>query len=59
KVSDEPLIEFLNDISAQTVEMWQDSDGMQYLRCKKSPRGKPGDSRVIDYVDEKPYVKLL
>lgn len=52
------LAEFHAGAAKQVVTTWLDDSGLQYLQLRKSPSGPVGSSRVVEYLDEPPYLRI-
>ncbi|MES3517975.1 MAG: ATPase domain-containing protein [Natronomonas sp.] len=50
---------FYLDSSAQIIDTWVENDGIQYLQLKKSPSGDVGSVRVVEYINEPPFARLV
>jgi hypothetical protein len=58
EVMDDELAAFHVDAAQQVIRTWLGSSGLQYVTVKKSPTGHIGSSRVVEYIDEPPYVRV-
>lgn len=52
------LAAFYVDAAGQVLRTWMDESGLQYLRLKKSPIGSVGTSRLIEYLEDEPYLRV-
>lgn len=57
-VGGEQLAAFLASSAEQVVKTWRGEEGLQYLSIRKSPSGSPARSRVVEPIDEPPFVRL-
>jgi circadian clock protein KaiC len=55
---DDQLSEFHSDAAGQVMETYMDESGLQYLSLTKSPTGLLGSTRVLEFIDEEPYVRV-
>jgi KaiC/GvpD/RAD55 family RecA-like ATPase len=42
----------------QTLETWVSDNGLQYIELQKSPSGFMGSTRLVEYVEDKPYMRV-
>ncbi len=42
----------------QVVRTWLHESGLQYVKLAKSPTGRLGDTRLVEYTDDPPYVRV-
>ena len=56
-LSDE-LAAFYENGAWQTLETWVSDDGLQYLELQKSPSGYMGSTRLVEYVQDEPYMRI-
>jgi hypothetical protein len=49
---------FLKDSADQVFHLWQDSDGLEYVKLEKSITGTPGVSRLMSLQADPPYLEL-
>lgn len=56
-MSDE-LAAFYVDAAGQVLRTWMADSGLQYINLKKSPIGSVGTTRLVEYLDEYPYVRI-
>ena len=49
---------YLEDSSRQVLSTYLDDRGLQYVELQKSPRGYLGSKRLVEYLDEPPYVRV-
>ena len=54
----ENIEEFFTNNASQALELWRHDNGLQYLTLEKSPVGYVGMSRLVDHVDEPPFVRV-
>lgn len=54
----EGTAEFYTDAASQAVSTWQDEKGLQYVRLEKGCGGEVGGVRLVEFVEEYPYVRL-
>jgi circadian clock protein KaiC len=52
------LTGFFEGVADQVVRTWRGSDELQYLSIPKSPTGTPGHTRVVEPLEDSPYVRL-
>jgi hypothetical protein len=52
------LAEFYTDAATQVLETWLDDTGLQYVRLKKAPTGEIGGLRLVEYIEDKPYIRM-
>lgn len=57
-VSGEQLTSFFTGAADQVVRTWRGEDELQYLSVPKSPAGTPGHTRVVEPLEDPPYVDL-
>jgi hypothetical protein len=55
---DDELAEFYKNGSWQVLRTWINDKGLQYLKLKKSPAGFLGSTRLVEYTEEKPYMRI-
>lgn len=53
------LAEFYTDSAAQVLETWRDETGIQYVQLRQSPTGEVGAVRLVDYLEQPPYVRVV
>lgn len=56
-LSDE-VAEFFANGASQVLELWRHDTGLQYLTLEKSPAGYVGATRLVDTLDEPPFVRV-
>lgn len=49
---------FLEDSADQILRLWQEPDGLEYLKLEKSVTGSPGVNRLISLQSNPPYIEL-
>lgn len=49
---------FFVDAATQVLDLWRDETGLQYVQLRKGDRGELGGVRLVDFVDEPPYLTL-
>lgn len=49
---------FLEDSADQILHLWQEPDGLEYLKLEKSSTGTPGVSRLMSLQSTPPYLEL-
>lgn len=54
----EEVSEFFTNSAAQALEFWRHENGLQYLTLEKSPAGYVGATRLVDHIEESPYVRI-
>ncbi len=54
----EDIEEFFTNNASQALELWRHDNGLQYLTLEKSPMGYVGSSRLVDNIDEPPFVRI-
>ncbi|MUV89629.1 hypothetical protein GJ629_06755 [Halapricum sp. CBA1109] len=52
------LSAFYANAAWQTVSTWIDDRGLQYIKLEKSPAGFLGSTRLVEYLDERPYMRV-
>jgi len=52
------LAAFYQNGAWQILRTWIDESGLQYLKIKKSPAGYLGSTRLVEYVDDEPYIQI-
>jgi len=52
------LAEFYKNGAWQVLRTWINDKGLQYLKLKKSPAGFLGSTRLVEYRDEQPYMRV-
>jgi KaiC/GvpD/RAD55 family RecA-like ATPase len=55
---DDKLAEFYKNGAWQVIRTWINDKGLQYLKLKKSPSGFLGSTRLVEYTDSKPYMRI-
>lgn len=58
KVMASRMAEFYTDAASQVVRTWLDDNGFQYIRLEKAVTGDVGGLRLVEYVDDEPFVRL-
>ena len=54
----ESLRVFMEDTAQQVLRVHQEPDGLEIVKLAKASAAPPGQSRVIGYTDEPPYIQL-
>lgn len=49
---------YLEDSSRQVFSTFLDERGLQYVDLQKSPHGYLGSKRLVEYLDEPPYLRV-
>ena len=52
------LAAFYENGAWQTLETWVSDDGLQYVELQKSPSGYMGSTRLVEYVEDEPYMRI-
>ncbi|QIO24168.1 ATPase domain-containing protein [Haloarcula sp. JP-L23] len=52
------LAEFYTDAATQVLETWLDDTGLQYVQLKKAPSGEIGGLRLVEYIQDDPYIRV-
>jgi KaiC/GvpD/RAD55 family RecA-like ATPase len=55
---DDKLAAFYENGAWQTLETWVNDKGLQYIELQKSPSGYMGSTRLVEYVDDEPYMRV-
>ena len=55
---DEQLATFYENSARQVLQMWRTERGLPYLKLEKSSSGFVGSTRLIEYIDDEPYVRV-
>ncbi|WP_336331109.1 ATPase domain-containing protein [Haloarcula sp. CGMCC 1.2071] len=55
---DDELAAFYENGAWQTLETWVTDKGLQYIELQKSPSGFMGSTRLIEYIENKPYMRV-
>ena len=55
---DDELAAFYENGAWQTLETWVTDKGLQYLELKKSPSGFMGSTRLVEYIEREPYMRI-
>jgi len=55
---DDELAAFYENGAWQTLETWVTDNGLQYIELKKSPSGFMGSTRLVEYIESKPYMRV-
>ena len=56
---DDELAAFYQNSAWQSLRTWVSDNGLQYVKLKKSPGGYLGSTRLIEYMDKQPYMRVL
>jgi len=52
------LAEFYKNGAWQVLRTWINDKGLQYLKLKKSPAGFLGSTRLVEYTEDKPFMRV-
>jgi KaiC/GvpD/RAD55 family RecA-like ATPase len=52
------LSAFYANAAWQTLSTWIDDRGLQYIKLEKSPAGFLGSTRLVEYLDDRPYMRV-
>ncbi|WP_268239430.1 MULTISPECIES: ATPase domain-containing protein [Haloarcula] len=55
---DDELAAFYENGSWQTLKTWVTDNGLQYIELQKSPSGYMGSTRLVEYIEDKPYMRV-
>lgn len=55
----ETLSAFYHDSAWQVLHTWLEDDGLQYFTLEKSPSGVLGSVRVVEYLQDPPYMRVI
>jgi len=55
---DDELAAFYENGSWQTLETWVTDKGLQYIELQKSPSGFMGSTRLVEYIEREPYMRI-
>jgi hypothetical protein len=55
---DDRVAAFYRNAAWQVLRTWLADNGLQYLKLEKSPSGFLGSSRLVEYVDEPPFMHV-
>jgi len=55
---DDELAAFYENGAWQTLETWITGNGLQYIELQKSPSGYMGSTRLVEYMEQKPYMRV-
>ncbi|MFW5983999.1 MAG: hypothetical protein ACOCRA_02230, partial [Halobacteria archaeon] len=58
KTIDEGVAEFYKNGAWQVLRTWIDEKGLQYVKLRKSPTGPLGATRLVEFLDEEPYIRV-
>lgn len=58
EVMEKSLAKFHADAATQIFETWLEDSGLQYIRLQKSPTGQVGSNRLVEYIEERPYITV-
>lgn len=58
EVTGNQLTSFFSGAADQVIRTWRGADELQYLSIPKSPAGTPGHTRVVEPLEDPPYVHL-
>lgn len=57
-VMEEKLAEFYVYDARQVFNLWRSEDGLQYIQVTKTPHGDVGTNRLVEQINEPPYVRI-
>lgn len=57
-VMEKRLAEFFVYDAKQLLRTWSHSNGLQYVKLEKSPTGRIGNTRLVEFIDYPPYVRI-
>lgn len=52
------LAAFYVDAAGQVLRTWMSESGLQYLELSKSPMGSVGSTRLIEYTEDRPFLRI-
>ncbi|MFB6087087.1 MAG: hypothetical protein ABEJ85_01085, partial [Haloarculaceae archaeon] len=52
------LAAFYRNGAWQILRTWIDESGLQYVKVNKSPAGYLGSTRLVEYLDDEPYMQI-
>lgn len=52
------LAAFYVDAAGQVLRTWMSDSGLQYVELSKSPIGTLGSTRLVEYLDEAPFLRI-
>jgi hypothetical protein len=52
------LAEFYKNGAWQVLRTWINDKGLQYLKLRKSPAGYLGSTRLVEYTEDKPFMRV-
>jgi KaiC/GvpD/RAD55 family RecA-like ATPase len=55
---DDELAAFYENGAWQTLETWVTDKGLQYIELQKSPSGFMGSTRLVEYIESEPYMRV-
>jgi KaiC/GvpD/RAD55 family RecA-like ATPase len=55
---DDRLAAFYKNAAWQVLRTWVGANGLQYVKLRKSPSGFMGSTRLVEYVEEEPYMRV-
>jgi len=53
------LAAFYQNSAWQSLRTWVSDNGLQYVKLNKSPGGYLGSTRLVEYMDDPPYMRVL
>lgn len=59
KVMSQEMSSFYVDAATQVIDTWMTDHGLQYVQLRKGKSGEIGSVRLIEYIDEAPFVEVL
>ena len=55
---DDRLAAFYENGAWQTLKTWVTDKGLQYIELQKSPSGFMGSTRLVEYIEDEPYMRV-
>lgn len=52
------LAAFYVDAAGQVLRTWMCESGLQFLELPKSPIGSVGSTRLVEYLDDRPFLRV-
>lgn len=52
------LAAFYVDAAGQVLRTWMSESGLQYMELSKSPIGSVGSTRLVEYLDDRPFLRI-
>jgi len=56
---DGELAAFYQNAAWQSLRTWVSDNGLQYVKLNKSPGGYLGSTRLVEYMEDEPYMRVL